>query len=88
MAVSHELAEMIVDPKADPASPEVCDVCDVNCNNLTRCYFDAADNYLGSNQASRPSRYPFSYYTCAVVKPAEAARNCLASYADCAYAPL
>jgi len=88
LAVSHELAEMIVDPNADPAIPEVCDVCDSSCNNLTRCYFDAADKYLGSNQASPASGFPFSYYTCAVVRPARAAGHCLASYADCGYAPV
>jgi hypothetical protein len=88
MAVSHELAEMIVDPNANPAMPEVCDVCDGSCNNLTRCYFDASDKYLGSNQASPASGFPFSYYTCAVVRPARAAGHCLASYADCGYAPV
>src|ERR1700724_237611 len=87
MVVSHELAEMIVDPNVDGANPEVCDACDVNCNNLTRCYFDASDSFLGSNQDSPPSGFPFSYYTCAVVRPA-GATDCPASSANCAYAPV
>ena len=87
MAVSHELAEMIVDPNADPANPEVCDGCDINCSHHpTRCYFDAHDGYLGSNQASPPNGFPFSYYICAVEKPAGAGA-CPASSANCAYQP-
>ncbi len=86
MLVSHELAEMIVDPKADDKNPEVCDPCDLNCANLTRIYFDASDTYLGTNQASPPSGFTFSYYICAVVKSA-GALSCPASTADCQYAP-
>lgn len=75
MVVSHEIAEMVVDPDVNGNNPEVCDPCDVNCNNLTRCYFDASDNFLGSNSASPPGGVIFSYYTCAIVKPPGAA-NC------------
>ena len=87
MVVSHEAAEMVVDPNVDGNNPEVCDPCDINCNNLTRCYFDASDNFLGVNQNSPPSGFAFTYYTCAVVKP-EGASNCPASAADCQYAPV
>lgn len=52
MVISHEMAEMIVDPRVDGNNPEVGDPCDINCNNLTRVYFDALDNYLGVNQNS------------------------------------
>ena len=69
MVVSHEAAEMVVDPNVDGNNPEVCDPCDINCSNLTRCYFDAADNFLGVNQNSPPGGFAFTYYTCAVVKP-------------------
>ena len=86
MVVSHELAEMIVDPNVDGANPEVCDPCDINCGNLTRAYFDAADNYLGSNQASPPSGFNYSYYVCAVVTP-NGASTCPATAAECQYAP-
>jgi hypothetical protein len=87
MVVSHEIAELVVDPNVDGANPEVCDPCDINCSNLTRCYFDASDNFLGSNQDSPPGGFTFSYYTCAVVKPAGAS-DCPASSDNCAYAPV
>jgi len=87
MVVSHEIAEMIVDPAVGGGDPEVCDPCDINCSNLTRIYFDASDNFLGANQATPPSGFMFSYYVCAVVKPAGAS-DCPASSANCSYAPV
>lgn len=87
MVVSHEMAEMVVDPKVDGQNPEVCDPCDINCGNLTRVYFDSADNFLGVNQLSPPSGFSFAYYMCAVVK-ANGAASCPASAGDCEYAPV
>jgi hypothetical protein len=87
MVVSHEIAEMVVDPAAGGGDPEVCDPCDINCGNLTRIYFDASDNFLGANQLTPASGFAFAYYICAVVKPAGAA-DCPASGANCAYAPV
>ena len=72
---------------ADGNNPEVCDPYDINCSNLTRCYFDVSDNFLGVNQNSPPGGFAFTYYTCAAVKP-EGASNCPASAADCQYAPV
>jgi hypothetical protein len=86
MVVSHEIAEMIVDPKTVGGNPEVCDPCDLNCGNLTRCYFNRSGTYLGANQHATPGGFTFAYYVCAVVKPAGAS-NCPAAAADCAYAP-
>jgi hypothetical protein len=86
MVVSHEIAELIVDPKVDHANPEVCDPCDLNCQNLFRLYFDAANNYLGSNNNSPPGGFTYAYYICAIVKP-DGAGNCPASGADCQYQP-
>jgi len=86
MVVSHEIAEMVVDPNVDGNNPEVCDPCDINCSNLTRIYFDATNAFLGANQNSPPSGFNFSYYVCAVVKP-DGASQCPAPSADCAYAP-
>jgi hypothetical protein len=87
MVVSHEIAEMVVDPNVGGGDPEVCDPCDINCGNLTRIYFDAQDNFLGSNQATPPSGFTFAYYICSVVKPAGAS-DCPASSANCNYAPV
>jgi hypothetical protein len=86
MVVSHEMAEMVVDPRVDGQNPEVCDPCDINCNNLTRIYFDVADNFLGANQNSPPSGFNFAYYICAVVKPSGAS-SCPAPQNACDYAP-
>jgi hypothetical protein len=86
MLVSHEIAELVVDPKVDGNNPEVCDPCDLNCNNLTRIYFDASDALLGFNQATPPGGFDYQYYICAVVK-AEGAADCPAKAADCQYAP-
>jgi hypothetical protein len=87
MVVSHEIAEMVVDPNVASGDPEVCDACDINCGNLTRIYFDAADKFLGSNQATPPGGFTFSYYICSIVKPAGAS-DCPASAANCNYAPV
>jgi hypothetical protein len=87
MVVSHELAEMVIDPNVDFSNPEVCDPCDVNCHNLTRIYFDASDNFLGANQATPPGGFPYDYYICSIVKPGGAG-NCPASAADCQYTPV
>jgi hypothetical protein len=86
MVISHEIAEMIVDPSVNGNSPEVCDPCDLNCGPLTRCYFDADNNFLEANQSTPPGGPAFSYYTCGVVKPASAS-DCPASAASCQYAP-
>ena len=87
MVVSHEMAEMVVDSTVDHVNPEVCDPCDINCNNLTRVYFDTEDNFLGANQSSPPGGFTFDYYICAIVKSAGAG-NCPAAAADCQYAPV
>lgn len=87
MVVSHEAAEMVVDPNGDLSNPEVCDPCDINCNNLTRIYFDSSDNFLGVNQNSPPSGFPFAYYICSIVKPGGAS-TCPAAASDCQYAPI
>jgi len=85
MAVSHELAELTVDPQADDRNPEVCDPCDLNCGRAHRNYFDASGRYLGSTDALPPP-FPYNFYVCAVVKPGAAGR-CPASSANCDYAP-
>jgi hypothetical protein len=88
MVVSHEIAELIVDPKIDHANPEVCDPCDLNCGaqNLNRAYFDATIKYLGTVRGLPPV-FAFSFYVCAVVKPSGAA-NCPAASGDCVYPPV
>jgi hypothetical protein len=86
MVVSHEIAEMVVDPSVGGGDPEVCDHCDLNCGILHRLYFDAQDNFLGSNSAFPPGGFNYAYYICAIVKPAGAS-DCPASLANCEYGP-
>lgn len=86
-AVSHEVAEMIVDPRADGSNPEVCDGCGTNCQGEAafRNYFDASGKYLGSAN-SFPPPYSFAFFASAIVRPASAAA-CPAPQAACAYSP-
>ena len=45
--LSHEIAEMAVDPKANVNNPEVCDACAVNCSNDQFDLFDSSGNFIG-----------------------------------------
>ncbi|MCI4362915.1 MAG: hypothetical protein L3K13_01225 [Thermoplasmata archaeon] len=86
-AVSHELAEMTVDPQADSSNPEVCDGCGTNCQGQAafRSYFDVQGRYVGSSTSFPPS-FPYSFFLSAVAKPAVAS-DCPAPASGCAYAP-
>ncbi len=47
-ALSHEVAEMMVNPSADFRNPEVCDACAAgNCNNGRQVGFGRENEYLG-----------------------------------------
>jgi hypothetical protein len=98
MVVSHEMAELIVDPQGNFSNPEVCDPCCENCEGqpgsypggFFRAYFDAFNDYLGTNQSSPPGGFDFAYYVAVVVKPAGAAdseTDCHATTGDCTYPP-
>ena len=86
-AVSHEVAEMTVDPRADDRNPEVCDGCGTNCQATAayRAYFDASGAYLGTDTQFPP---PFSYafFLSAIAKP-PAAADCPAPASACSYPP-
>jgi hypothetical protein len=85
LALSHELAELAVDPSANLANPEVCDPCGPNCQTPIRSYFDQAGAYLGATTAFPPP-YPYAFFLNAIVQPA-AANQCPAPASACAYAP-
>lgn len=93
MVVSHEIAEMIVDPQANDSNPETGDPCCENClgTDFYRAYFDSFNDYLGTNQQSPPGGFNFAYYTAVVVKPEGGANfggDCHATPSDCDYAPV
>ncbi len=86
-AVSHELAEMTVDPRADSSNPEVCDGCGTNCQGASayRAYFDGRGAYLGT-EAAFPPPYSYAFFLSAVARPASATA-CPAPPSACAYPP-
>lgn len=90
LALSHELQEMLVDPRADDSNPEVCDPCAGNCSpNTTLGLFDPTSNYLGSvttPTTAPPAGAQFTFYVSSMVRPANA-RDCPAPPPACAYPP-
>jgi len=69
-AVSHEMAEMIVDPLANFVNTEVCDPCGPNCISTYLPYFDNAGDYITTSQTPPYSvTFPFNFYINGIVKP-------------------
>jgi len=86
-ALSHEVAEMLVDPLADLSNPEVCDPCAGNCGVDNRNYFNAQGGYLGGGGApGQGSPATWAYYTDGVVTPF-AISACPAPAEACRYDP-
>ncbi len=85
LALSHEIAEMVVDPRADLVNPEVADPCSFNCQRQFLDYFDAAGGYLGSSETVPPP-FDYAFFINAIVKPG-AVTQCPAPPDSCAYAP-
>jgi hypothetical protein len=56
--LSHEIAEMVVDPLANIRNPEVCDACAGNCGNLWNDFFDNNNQFINGAQNVPP---PFAY---------------------------
>jgi hypothetical protein len=81
VALSHEMAEMTVDPRADGSNPEVCDECAGNCNTDHRNYFDSMGNWLGGSPV--PGYY---FQTEGIATPATVTQ-CPAPAASCSYPP-
>lgn len=69
--VSHEIAEMVVDPRVDHSNPEVCDPCGPNCASYYLAYFDNCSNYIATVQAFPPP-FPYSFFINGIVQPAYA----------------
>ncbi len=81
MALSHEIAEMTVDPRADGSNPEVSDPCSGNCSVGYRNYFDQGGSWLGGV----PPR-SYSFFTDGIATPATVAQ-CPAPASSCTYPP-
>lgn len=85
LALSHEIAEMVVDPRADLGNPEIADPCGPNCQTVWLDYFDDAGRYIQTSQAFPPP-FPYGFFINAIVQP-RAATQCPAPEAACNYAP-
>lgn len=85
LALSHEIAELVVDPRADLSNPEVCDPCGPNCQTVFRDYFDDPGGFIASSTSFPPSQ-PYAFYINGIVRP-PSATACPAPDSACAYAP-
>ncbi len=85
LALSHEIAEMAVDPRADLGNPEIADPCGPNCQTVWIDYFNNAGGYIQTLQAFPPP-FDYAFFVNAIVQPAEATL-CPAPANACAYAP-
>lgn len=85
LALSHEIAELVVDPRADLSNPEVCDPCGPNCQAVFRDYFDDSGNFVASSTSFPPSQ-PYAFFINGIVRP-PSATSCPAPDTACAYAP-
>lgn len=84
--LSHEMAEMTVDPRVDGTSPEVCDACGPNYQSTVIDFFKLDGSYLGSEQWPSQPAYAFGLQLNAIVRP-QSSGSRPAPLNDCAYAP-
>jgi len=80
-ALSHEIAEMVVDPAADLSNPETNDPCSGNCGVGYRNYFDLLGNYLGGSPVQG-----YGFWTNGVATPATVS-SCPSPQSGCVYDP-
>jgi hypothetical protein len=87
-SVSHEIAEMVVDPQADVSNPEVCDPCGPNCVSTFLDYFDPSGTYIATSQQFPPP-FPYAFFINGIVQPSSSS-VCSATIAAsaCSYAPI
>jgi hypothetical protein len=81
LALSHECAEMTVDPRADGSNPECCDSCGGNCNVDNRDFFDGKGVWVGGSPT--PGAL---FFIAGIATPAAVAR-CPAPASSCSYPP-
>lgn len=81
VTLSHEMAEMTVDPRADGSNPECCDSCAGNCTTDHRNYFDSKGTWLGG------SPVPGYYFQLEGVATPSTVAQCPAPSMSCSYPP-
>ena len=67
--LSHEIAEMTVDPLANVVNPEVCDACAGNCGNLWLDFFDNNNQFIDGSQ-NLPPPFSYNFFINSLVQPA------------------
>ena len=90
--LSHEIAEMAVDPKGDVNNPEVCDGCAPNCKNDQFDLFDSKGTFVGGT--NNPSTaHGFTFFINSIIRPDayDPKTECAVAGSDlkavCIYAP-
>ncbi len=81
VTLSHEIAEMTVDPRADGSNPEVSDSCGGNCQTDHRNYFDSMGTWLGG------SPVPGYYFQVEGIATPATVVQCPAPAMSCSYPP-
>ena len=94
--LSHEVAEMVVDPRGDDSNPEVCDPCATNCNTFGLFeLFDQNGGYIGGT-SDTASATGFAFFISSIVRSdvplvSVGSNFCLTQGGDlmsaCVYAP-
>jgi hypothetical protein len=90
--LSHEIAEMLVDPAGNDENPEVCDACAGNCNNSLFDLFDENGVFLGGT-ADTASASGFAFFINCIVSSSVAldSNACVVAGTDkqtaCVYLP-
>jgi hypothetical protein len=83
--LSHEIAEMAVDPLSSSGNPEVCDPCGPNCQPVLLSFFDVIGRYIDTSRLFPPP-FAYGFFINAIVQPA-AATSCPAATRSCANPP-
>ncbi len=88
-SLSHEIAEMVVDPQANLSNPEVCDPCGPNCVSTYVDYFDSTGTYIATSQQFPPN-FQYTFYLNGIVSPAFATQcqNPEVPASACTYPPI
>jgi hypothetical protein len=90
--LSHEIAEMVVDPQANLENREVCDACAGNCDNTWFCLFDQSGTFLGGT-ADTATSTGYAYFINSIVSASAAVNSdqCIvddsSKQSACVYAP-
>jgi hypothetical protein len=67
--LSHEIAEMVVDPRMNFRNPEVCDACFGNCNNFQFDLFDSNSTFIGGTENPATVSTPFTFFINSIIRP-------------------